>query len=244
MPNMSKILGYSTAAAAYLFGVSSLLFLGVFLYRGPFFVVDFDLPTAGALGLNGALCLAFFVQHSGMVRKPFRRRLKVFVPEDFHSAIYAIASGAVLWVLFLLWQPTEVVFFRADGLILWLLRGAYFLTILGLVWSLGSLGAFDVFGTRQIGARLHGKTLKTAKLTIQGPYKWVRHPLYALFLVLLWSYPELTADRLLLNVSWTIWIFVGSVLEERDLVSEFGESYQEYQRQVPMLIPLRIPRQI
>jgi len=244
MTNMSKILGYSTAAAAYLFGVSSLLSLGVFLFLGPFFVVDFDLSTAGALGLNGALCLAFFVQHSGMVRKPFRRRLKVVVPEDFHSAIYAIASGAVLWVLLLLWQPTEVVFFRADGLFLWLLRGIYFLAILGFLWSIGSLDAFDVFGTRQIGARLRGDTLKTAELTIQGPYRWVRHPLYALFLLLLWSYPDLTADRLLLNVSWTIWIVVGTVLEERDLVSGFGESYQEYQRQVPMLIPLRIPRRV
>jgi len=30
---------------------------------------------------------------------------------------------------------------------------------------------------------------------------------------------------------------IGSVLEERKLVREFGEEYRAYQRQVPMLVP-------
>jgi hypothetical protein len=32
-------------------------------------------------------------------------------------------------------------------------------------------------------------------------------------------------------------IFIGSILEERDLVSDFGDIYRDYQRKVPMLIP-------
>jgi protein-S-isoprenylcysteine O-methyltransferase Ste14 len=68
----------------------------------------------------------------------------------------------------------------------------------------------------------------------------VRHPLYFFVLLMIWSYPTLTADRALFNVLWTVWIFTGSVLEERDLVAEFGDRYREYQRNVPMLIPNRI----
>jgi hypothetical protein len=56
------------------------------------------------------------------------------------------------------------------------------------------------------------------------------------------TYSDLAADRLLFNILWTIWIFLGSVLEERDLESEFGASYLEYQKQVPMLLPLRMPK--
>ena len=41
-----------------------------------------------------------------------------------------------------------------------------------------------------------------------------------LALVLLWSYQDLTADRLLLNITWSIWVIVGTVLEERDLVAQ------------------------
>ena len=58
---------------------------------------------------------------------------------------------------------------------------------------------------------------------------------------MIWSYPDLTADRLLFNVLFTGWIIVGSVLEERDLVENYGEDYRSYQRRVPMLIPYRKP---
>ncbi len=67
----------------------------------------------------------------------------------------------------------------------------------------------------------------------------VRHPLYFCVIVLLWTTPVLTADRLLLNVLWTAWIMLGTVLEERDLTVDFGDLYREYRRRVPMLIPWR-----
>jgi len=76
--------------------------------------------------------------------------------------------------------------------------------------------------------------------TLRGPYRWVRHPLYLFSLVFFWSFPDLTADRLLFNVLWTAWVFLGTVLEERDLVELFGQTYREYQRDVPMILPLRI----
>jgi methanethiol S-methyltransferase len=50
-----------------------------------------------------------------------------------------------------------------------------------------------------------------------------------------------TADRLLFNVLWTGWIWIGAILEERDLVREFGDVYQRYQKAVPMLVPWRGP---
>ena len=64
--------------------------------------------------------------------------------------------------------------------------------------------------------------------------------MYSAALLLFWSYPDLTADRLLFNVLWTLWVVVGTVLEERDPVVAFGDPYRDYQRQVPMLIPWRL----
>ena len=78
-------------------------------------------------------------------------------------------------------------------------------------------------------------------LAIRGPYRWVRHPLYSLFLVLLWVCPDITADRLLLNTLFTAWIVLGTVLEERDLARDLGDPYRAYQRQVPMLVPWKVP---
>jgi protein-S-isoprenylcysteine O-methyltransferase Ste14 len=68
----------------------------------------------------------------------------------------------------------------------------------------------------------------------------VRHPLYFFTLVLIWSSPDITLDRLLFNVLFTGWIVMGTRLEERDLVAEFGEHYRAYQRYVPMLIPYKL----
>ena len=60
---------------------------------------------------------------------------------------------------------------------------------------------------------------------------------YFFCLIMIWFCPNLTLDRLLYNVLFTIWIYIGSLLEERDLVSLFGKEYREYQDKVPMLIP-------
>ncbi len=68
---------------------------------------------------------------------------------------------------------------------------------------------------------------------------WVRHPLYACILVLFWTNVDLTADLFLLSALWSAWIWVGAMLEERDLVAEFGDAYRAYQRQVPMFFPWR-----
>ncbi len=57
-------------------------------------------------------------------------------------------------------------------------------------------------------------------------------------IVMIWSCPDLTGDRLLFNLLWTGWIVIGSYFEEMDLIVEFGDAYREYQKKVPMLVPL------
>lgn len=237
----SAVAAYLTATAAQVIGGVSLLLLGVFLFRGPFHFVDLRLSTPAALFLDGVLCLAFSVQHSGMVRQSFHHRLEAVVPRHFHGAVYAIASGGMLLALLILWQGAAPDLFSLDGAGRWLVRGLAIAAIFGFVWGIRALSSFDPFGVRPVMARVRGKDLRDIPLTIRGPYRWVRHPLYTCVLLLLWSTPDLSADRLLLNVIWTVWVVLGTVLEERDLVSQFGEPYAKYQRDVPMLIPWRIP---
>ena len=120
------------------------------------------------------------------------------------------------------------------------MRGAYLAAGAGFLWGSRALGKLDTFGLKAIVRHLHDREPRELPLTQRGPYRWVRHPLYLFTLVMFWSCPDLTADRLLFNVSWTAWIFLGTVLEERDLIGVFGESYREYQRDVPMILPLRL----
>ena len=112
----------------------------------------------------------------------------------------------------------------------------------GFLWGVRSLGAFDALGIEPVLARVGNKPAQAMPLAVRGAYRWVRHPLYTSSLLLIWSQPDLTYDRILFNVTWTLWVIVGAWLEERDLVANFGDSYLAYQRNVPMLIPWRIPR--
>lgn len=237
----ARFVAFSMLVLTSLIGGASLLIFMVFLWAGSLDLVNLGLGETPALLLDACLCLAFFVQHSGMVRRSFRQRLAQYLPARYDGAVYGIASGIVLLALVVFWQESAHTLAAAQGVVRWLPRAVYFLTIVGLVWGSRAVGSFEPFGLTPILHYLRNiDPPPPLPFRVRGPYRWVRHPLYLFCLLIIWSCPDLTADRLLFNVLWTAWIVVGTVLEERDLVADFGEAYRDYQRRVPMLIPWRI----
>ncbi len=232
---------YSILGLAGLLGGGTLMVFMLFLYVGPLELVDIGLAEDRVLWLDACLCLAFFVQHSVMIRKSFRQRLARFLPEEYEAAFFAIVSGVVLMALIVLWQQSAYTILAAKGIVRLLLRGVFLLSLVGFAWSLYALGVFDPFGFLPILDHIRGIKRPPLPLTVRGPYRWVRHPLYILMILMVWSYPDLTVDRLLFNVLFTAWMITGAVLEERDLVASFGQAYVDYKTSVPMLIPYRLP---
>jgi protein-S-isoprenylcysteine O-methyltransferase Ste14 len=80
------------------------------------------------------------------------------------------------------------------------------------------------------------------ELVTRGPYAFVRHPLYAAFLLMLASTGLLAANwfigvvGVLLIASITV---VRIPAEEAQLEERFGERYREYRRRTSALLPLR-----
>jgi len=238
---MYRFAAYSAMALATLVGGGSLLFLGYFIIIGPVAIIRFDASEPQMLLWDGLLSLLFFVQHSGMIRASFRTWLSSVAPKGYHPLIYAIASGVTLTAVMLLWQTPQTVLFQFQGLLRWLPRAVSLLAIAGFVWGFRALALFDTFGLVPLMARSRGKDLQPPTLVVRGPYLWLRHPLYFFTMVLIWSVPDMSSDRLLFNSLWTFWIVVASFLEERDLVVAFGDEYRNYQEIVPMLLPWRGP---
>jgi len=230
---------YILAALSITLGVGSLIVFTLFLYIGPFNLTGFGLDTTRTLLLDAGLCMAFFLQHSGMVRKTIRNRLSRYIREPFIGAVYSIVSGILLLTLIVLWQESTLTLISAEGFFLWSMRAIFFLAVAGQIWVILSLKSTDPFGTN---ALLHNREPTSPPIVLRGPYRWSRHPLYLTTLLMIWSYPDLTADRLLLNILFTLWIIVSIILEERDLVETYGDDYRTYQRTVPMLIPGFDPR--
>ena len=238
---MKIFLTYTVMYSAVLLGISSLGIFALFLYVGPLGIFELGLSDFGVLWFDAVLSLLFFVQHSLMVRQSFRQKTRKYISSEFDQAFYALASGAVLLCVVILWQESAWYIAKITGIYEYLLRLLYFLSIAGALWAVGAFRFFDPFGRKNILNHLENREPKQTPFVAQGPYRFVRHPLYFFALLMIWAYPDLTADRLLFNCVWTIWIIIGTVFEERDLTREFGERYREYQKTTPMLIPYRIP---
>ena len=229
-PRLALILSAAT-------GSTALIAFTIFLFTGPWKILVLYRDTSAVLAFDLCLSVAFFAQHSGMIRNSFKAWFGRFAPEYYHGAFFSIASGICLYCVIIYWQVSEQTLVTANDP--WRLgMRALFLTALGgIVWSNLALRSFDSFGLRAIRCHLRGKSQPVASFTERGPYRWVRHPQYFCILLMIWSYPDLTVDRLLFNVLWSTWITVGTLLEERDLTVTLGHQYREYQSRVPMLIP-------
>ena len=89
-------------------------------------------------------------------------------------------------------------------------------------------------------AHLEERTGRTEPLISEGPYKYVRHPLYSgvVSLVLGWGLLLDYSFLLLSAVLLLFWFnFVVAAFEEKELQAIFGEEYAQYSRDVPRLIP-------
>ncbi len=240
MQSANRFAAYLVIVLATLSGGGSLLIFGAFLIAGPFTVIHLNISEPQALLWDGFLSAVFFLQHSGVIRSSFRTWFSSIIPAHYYSATYAIASGTVLTAVVLLWKPSHTTLFEVQGLLRIPFRAAFLFAVAGFVWGVRTLGEFDPFGRLSILTHLNNKQ-QAPHLVVRGPYLWVRHPLYFFMLVFIWATPSLSLDRLLFNLLWTFWIVLGSCLEEKDLVAEFGESYRHYQNMVPMFIPWRCP---
>ncbi len=74
-------------------------------------------------------------------------------------------------------------------------------------------------------------------LVTESVYHYLRHPLYACGLVVIWLFPVMSGNFLALAIGATVYVAIGIRLEERKLRRQFGDAYAAYQRQTPMLIP-------
>ncbi len=231
---MLRLLLFLTLAIG---GGSLLLFTWFLLFGAPW-PLDIVGSDPARLVWDSLLCLVFFVQHSGMVCRSAKERMSNHVPSLYHPALYSIASGLALFVLIILWQPASQFLWHLHGAGRWLSAGIAAAAVAGFIWGTRALGEFDPFGTLPLKAALGGACPPSTSFVARGPYRYVRHPLYFFMLVLIWSTPRFSTDQVLFNVLWTIWIILGTRLEERDLLREFGETYRQYQLSVPMLLPL------
>ena len=166
-------------------GGGSLVLFAYFLLFGVPYVIGIAPSHAGRLAWDSLLCVVFFLQHSGMIRRGAKVRMAKRVPVIYYPAVYSIASGTALFALLLLWQPTNQFLFCLHGPARWLSVCLSVLAIAGFAWGVHSLHGFDPFGTLPLKAHLRGTAPPPPAFVARGPYRYVRHPLYLFMLLLI-----------------------------------------------------------
>jgi methanethiol S-methyltransferase len=199
----------------------------------------------GGMPLNLVLLLIFGIQHSLMARRGFKLALRRYFPEELMRSFYVMCTGFVLFMLALLWSPsgTPIYDLRGTPAGIALTVGA---AIGGIIVLLGgaAIDALDLFGIRAFLNILHDRKPKDPPFATPSLYKIVRHPLYLGLLLLFWLTPAMTHDHLFFAEVMTAYILLGIQFEEIDLVHRYGDTYRNYQKEVPMLIPfLKFKRQ-
>lgn len=87
--------------------------------------------------------------------------------------------------------------------------------------------------------RILYKAQQEKVLAVTGPYRYIRHPQYAAFILVmvgfLFQWPTLVT---LVMFPILVWTYVRlSLKEEREVEREFGETYREYARKTPRFFP-------
>lgn len=228
-------------------GLSYLIFFGTFLYAVGF-VSQYAVPKTidsgpttsltTALVINLVLMSIFAVQHSGMARQGFKKLFTRFASPAIERSTYVLLASLTLILLFWQWQPMPTVVWQIENpLLAGVVTAGGLLGWLIVLYSTFLISHFELFGLTQVITHFAGRVAEPMKFKTPGLYRLIRHPIYLGFIIAFWSTPLMTLGHLLFSAVTTAYIFVGIYLEERDLVSTFGNEYRRYRERVAMLLP-------
>ncbi len=117
----------------------------------------------------------------------------------------------------------------------------FVISILLFVMGTKNYDMMQFLGLTQIKENNTGQGIGVSgEFNQSGILRYTRHPWYLAIFIILWSgYIDLSYTRFIMNVVFTLYVFVGTILEEKKMIIEFGETYRQYQKKVPMFIGLK-----
>jgi protein-S-isoprenylcysteine O-methyltransferase Ste14 len=190
---------------------------------------------------NAFLVLQFPLAHSLLLTRRGERALARAVPGPHGATLatttYAIVASAQLLALFVMWTPSGVVWWRAEGFAFWGISAAY-----ASSWLLLLKASFDAGAEVQTGALGWMSLLARIRpvfpdMPTRGLFRLIRQPIYVAFALTLWTVPVWTPDQLAVAISFTLYCLLAPRLKEKRFAERYRDRFQHYREQVPYALP-------
>ena len=162
----------------------------------------------------------------------------------FYRLFYNISSVIIFVFLYSIAPKPELQIYDLEFPFDMIILGFQILSLIGLLWSGSYIDMKEFIGIRQIQRYFNDQydinELDEHQTLIQkGPFKYSRHPIYFFSILFLGLRPSMDLAYLILFFSLTVYFIAGSYYEEKKMVERFGDSYIEYQKKVPRILPLK-----
>jgi protein-S-isoprenylcysteine O-methyltransferase Ste14 len=118
-----------------------------------------------------------------------------------------------------------------------------FLSLAGVIWVFKYICFREFLGLDQIKRFLEKRYTteldEEFTLRIEGPYRYSRHPIYFFSITFLLFRPVMDLFYLTFFICIVAYFYIGSYYEEKKLVRQFGEVYENYKKEVPGIFPVK-----
>ncbi len=148
----------------------------------------------------------------------------------------ALALLLAIPLIIVVWRYPGTPLWQFSGGAFYLTNGLALLAIVAFIYSLRMYDMAEFWGLRQLRQRVTEVT-DMEQFKISSFHRFVRHPWYTMILVILWT-RDMSTTQLLTYSLVTLYLLIGSRMEERKLIEYHGNVYQRYRQRVPGLIPL------
>jgi protein-S-isoprenylcysteine O-methyltransferase Ste14 len=192
------------------------------------YIVVFGRPTPFAgwtpVAVDAALITIFAFHHSLFARERVKRSLARCVSADLLRSTYVWIASMLLMLVCVAWRPIGGKIYSVAGLLAFALFAGQ---AAGLWMTARSAARIDPLEL----AGIHPEA-PTPQLQVTGPYRWVRHPLYLGWTLMVFGAVHMTGDRLAFATITTGYLVVAIPWEERSLRQSFRDTYDRYMREV------------
>jgi protein-S-isoprenylcysteine O-methyltransferase Ste14 len=182
--------------------------------------------------IDVALFSGFALHHSVAARTSVKHHVQRLVPPALERSLYTWISSILFILVCAGWQVVPGTLYHLTGTAALPGYGLQFLGFLLTIRSSARLDVLDLAGVRPLLNVERSARPDHVPLETRGAYRFVRHPLYFGWILVVFGTPEMTMTRFVFATVSSTYLAIAIPLEERSLIHTFGAQYRDYQKQV------------